>query len=365
MLVSDITKYLESIAPLSYQESYDNSGLIVGDFNMELTGVLICLDSTEEIVEEAIENGCNLIIAHHPIIFGGLKKLNGKNYVERVVIKAIKYDIAIYAIHTNLDNVLKSGVNSKIAEKLSLNNCQILSPKKGVLKKLFTYVPFNYAEKLKNALFKAGAGHIGNYSECSFSHEGIGTFKGSEQSNPFVGEKGERHQEREVKIEVVFQSFLENAILKTLKTAHPYEEVAYEVISLDNFNQEIGSGLLGELSEEISAEEFLKNLKSKMNAELVRHTPLHKEKVKKIAVCGGSGSFLLKSAISLSADVFVSSDFKYHEFFDAEKRIIIADIGHFESEQFTIELIYEILSQNFSNFAIRQSKLITNPISYL
>ena len=365
MKISEIISYLETVAPTVYQESYDNAGLIIGDRNTELKGVLLCLDATEAVVEEAIAGGCNLIIAHHPIVFGELKRFNGNNYVERTVIKAIKNDVAIYAAHTNLDNVLKNGVNSKIAEKLGLQNCRILSPKKGVLKKLYTFVPFNAVEKVKDALFNAGAGDIGNYSECSFSVSGIGTFKGSEQSNPTIGEKGKRHREAEQKLEVILPVYLESAILKALFESHPYEEVAYELITLDNSYKEIGSGLIGELPEAVSSLEFLKSLKFKMKTSSVRYTDTHKETVKKIALCGGSGSFLLKAAIAAEADVFITGDFKYHEFFDAENRIIIADIGHFESEQFTIELFYELLSQKFPTFAFQQTNVRTNPVNYL
>jgi dinuclear metal center YbgI/SA1388 family protein len=365
MKVSDIISCIEKVAPPSYQESYDNSGLIVGDRNVAINGVLVCLDSTEDVVEEAISMGYNMIVAHHPIIFGGLKKINGNNYVERTIIKAIKNDIAIYAVHTNLDNVMRMGVNSKIAEKLGLENCSILSPKKGLLKKLYTYAPHAAADKVREALFAAGAGDIGNYSECSFSVEGIGTFKGSDESNPVIGERGIRHSEPEQKIEVILPAYRESAIISALFEAHPYEEVAYEIVSLDNSFNEIGSGLIGELQEPLDSLSFLHSLKEKMNCECVRHTEIHKKEIKKIALCGGSGSFLLKQAIGAGADVFVSADFKYHEFFDAEKRIIIADIGHFETEQFTIELICEIISQKFPTFALRQSSVKTNPLNYI
>ena len=365
MKVSDIISCIEKVAPPSYQESYDNSGLIVGDRNAAINGVLVCLDSTEDVVDEAISMGYNMIVAHHPIIFGGLKKINGNNYVERTIIKAIKNDIAIYAVHTNLDNVMRMGVNSKIAEKLSLKNCSILSPKKGLLKKLYTYAPHAAADQVREALFAAGAGDIGNYSECSFSVEGIGTFKGSDESNPVIGERGIRHSEPEQKIEVILPAYRESAIISALFEAHPYEEVAYEIVSLDNSFNEIGSGLIGELQEPLDSLSFLHSLKEKMNCECVRHTEIHKKEIKKIALCGGSGSFLLKQAIGAGADVFVSADFKYHEFFDAEKRIIIADIGHFETEQFTIELICEIISQKFPTFALRQSSVKTNPLNYI
>jgi dinuclear metal center YbgI/SA1388 family protein len=361
--LSAIIAALESWAPLSLQESYDNAGLITGHGDMPVTGVLICLDSTEAVVDEAIANNCNLIIAHHPIIFTGLKKLNGKNYIERTIIKAIKNDIAIYAIHTNLDNIA-DGVNSKIAEKLELSNLRILSPKNGILKQLVTYCPHKNAEAVKSALFAAGAGAISNYDECSFSTEGSGTFRGNGVSNPVVGEKNIRHTEPETKIEVVFEAWKMGSVMKGLREAHPYEEIAYSIHDIDNQYNYVGSGLIGDLKTSEKTGDFLKRLKTVMNAGVIRHTIVLKESVQKIAVCGGSGSFLLQDAIRLGADVFVSADFKYHQFFDADGKILIADIGHFESEQFTKDLIYEFLKGKFTTFALRLSGLNSNPINY-
>jgi dinuclear metal center YbgI/SA1388 family protein len=364
MKLREITNYLESIAPLAYQESYDNSGLICGNHDMEITGAVICLDSTEAVIEEAIANKCNLVIAHHPIVFSGIKKFNGKNYVERVIIKAIQNNIAIYAAHTNLDNVSK-GVNSKIAKKIGLTNCSILAPMHNTLKKLTTFCPDDQAAALRTALFAVGGGAIGNYDECSFNTSGIGTFRAGENTNPFVGEKGKQHEEKETKIELIYPVYLESRLLKALFTAHPYEEVAYDILVLDNVNNSIGAGMVGELVEEMEETAFLKHLKQTMETDMVRYTALKGKKVKTVAVCGGSGSFLLKNAIAAGADVFVTGDFKYHQFFDAENQIVIADIGHYESEQFTMELFYDILSEKFSTFALHLSKINTNPINYL
>lgn len=364
MKLKEITAYLESIAPLSYQESYDNAGLICGDEQMQINAALICLDSTEAVIDEALATGCNLVIAHHPIVFSGLKKLNGKNYIERVVIKAIKNNIAIYAAHTNLDNVFH-GVNGKIAQKLNLQNCQLLFPQKNVLKRLITFGPKENAETIRTALFAAGAGYIGNYNECSFNSSGVGTFKAIEGANPYVGEIGKRFEGEEVKIEVVYPYPIESKVVKALLRAHPYEEVAYDLISLSNTSQLVGAGMMGELPEETDEMSFLQGLKSKMQAGCVRYTALQGKKVKKIAVCGGSGSFLLHSAIAHQADVFITADFKYHQFFDADGHIVIADIGHYESEQYTMELFYEILKKKFSTFALQLTKINTNPIKYL
>ena len=363
MKIKEIIKYLEIVAPLSLQESYDNAGLIIGDQENECKGIITSLDVTEAVVEEAIKRNCNLIVAHHPIIFRGIKKLNGKNYVERTVISAIKNDVAIYAIHTNLDNILE-GVNKKIAEKLGLHNCTTLLPKEGTLQKLVTFSPIKNAEEVRNALFKAGAGAIGKYDECSFNIEGSGTFKAGEGSNPYVGEIGERHNENEVRIEVIFPSFLQNEIINTLKEVHPYEEVAYYIHSLQNVQYNVGSGLIGELAEPISEDQLLKKLKPAFKLTVIKHTPFTGNQVKKIAVCGGAGIFLLPNAIAARADVYITSDIKYHEFFDADNRILLADIGHYESEQFTIELLTEFLQQKFPNFAVLKTEINTNPVNY-
>lgn len=364
MKLRTLLQYLEQIAPPAYQESYDNAGLIVGDFNAEITGVLICLDSLESTIDEAIEKNCNVIIAHHPIVFRGLKRFNGRGYVERIVMKAIKNDIAIYAAHTNLDNV-HNGVNAKICEKLGLVKTRILAPKKGLLKKLYTFVPVEHSDAVRNALFNAGAGKIGDYEDTSFNLIGAGSFKAGANTNPHVGEKGKRHYEAETKIEVIFPAILEGKIINALKQTHPYEEVAYDVITLDNVHQRIGSGMIGELEEPMEFDMFLLTLKETMQAGCIRYTKPLKQTVKKIAVCGGAGSFLLRNAISKKADVFITADYKYHEFFDADNQIVIADIGHYESEQYTIELFYELITQKFRTFAVHKTQVNTNPINYL
>jgi dinuclear metal center YbgI/SA1388 family protein len=363
MKIQEITSYLEAIAPLSLQESYDNAGLLTGNSQWECTGIITALDATEEVVKEAIAKKCNLIVAHHPIIFGGLKKITGKNYVEQTIIRAIKNDIAIYAIHTNLDNII-DGVNGKIADQLGLINRKILQPKKDILKKLITFVPTEKLEAVRDAIFSAGGGQVGNYSECSFTVAGEGTFKGNEDTQPFVGKPGERHTEKETRVEIIFPGWIENDILKAMKAAHPYEEVAYDVVSLDNIHQNIGSGLVGELEKPLSEADFLDLLKKAFKLSVVRHTPLLGKKVQKIALCGGSGSFLTGAAIATGADFYVTSDVKYHEFFDANWKLVIADIGHYESEQFTIDLLFDILSKKFLNFAVLKTGIITNPVLY-
>ncbi len=361
--LQDIIHELERLAPLRLQESYDNSGLITGDLSMKINSALICLDSTEAVIDEAIRRGCNLVIAHHPIVFSGLKKITGSTYIERVIIKAIRNNIAIYAIHTNLDNVAQ-GVNAKICEQLGLQNTRILAPMGSQLKKLVTFAPTSSSATVKNAIFHAGAGHIGNYSECSFSVSGEGSFKGNEASVPHIGKKGERHLEKEERIEVIFPSWKESAILSALVGTHPYEEVAYDIYSLTNLHPQLGAGMVGELAESIITEAFLDLLKERMNAKVIRHTALIKKDIKTVAVCGGSGSFLLNEAKRAKADIFITGDFKYHQFFDAEDKIIIADIGHFETEQFTINLLSDYLREKFTTFAVLFTETNTNPIYY-
>jgi dinuclear metal center YbgI/SA1388 family protein len=363
MLLKTIITELEKFAPLAYQESYDNCGLLTGHKEQEVTGAILCLDCIEAIVDEAIQKNCNLIIAHHPIIFSGLKKLNGNNYIERTIIKAIQNNIAIYGCHTNLDN-MKLGVNKKIADKLGLINQQILSPKKSVLKKLVTFVPATHLEIVRESLFNAGAGNIGNYDSCSFILEGIGSFRGNENSNPFIGEKGKLSLEQETRLELIFETVNEATIISALKQNHPYEEVAYDIYQLENTYQNIGSGMVGELEKPISETEFLENLKSIFKVKVIKHTALTNKRIKKVALCGGSGSFLLKNAINSKSDIYISSDFKYHEFFDAENQILVADIGHYESEQFTPEIFYEIISNKFPTFASYLTETNTNPVNY-
>ncbi len=363
MIVQDVINHLEELAPLTYAEDFDNVGLLVGDKKTKLTGVLVTLDTLEAVIDEAIETNCNLIVSFHPIIFKGLKKITGKNYVERVVLKAIKYDISIYSIHTALDNALQ-GVNDMICNQLKLINKRILIPQSETIKKLTTYVPKSEAEALRATLFSAGAGSIGNYKDCSFNVEGVGTFNGNENSNPTLGKKGNIHHEKETKISITYAKHIESKVLSTLFKTHSYEEVAYEITTLENKNQNIGMGMIGELKTPMPAISFLKYLKEKMNTDLVRHTALPDKPIKKIAVLGGSGSFAIQNAKAAGADVFITADLKYHNFFAAENNILLADIGHYESEQFTKNLLVAYLTKKISNFAIVLSKTNTNPVKY-
>ena len=363
MKVSEVIQYLEELAPKSSQESYDNCGLLVGDKNTVITSVLTCLDCTEEVVEEAILKGSNLIIAHHPVIFKGLKSLTGANYIERTILACIKNNIVLYAIHTNLDNYSK-GVNFEIGQRLGLKNLKVLAPKNGVLYKLSVFVPQEYLSTLNNALFEAGAGKIGNYEECHFNTIGTGTFKPVNDAKSFSGKLNELSEAPEVKAEYLVSAHLLQKVLKAMKDSHPYEEVAYDIILLANENENEGSGMIGELDSEKDEFEFLTQLKDIFQCGSIRHTAFLNKKIKKVAFCGGSGSFLLNQAKRSKADIYITGDFKYHEFFDAENQILIADIGHYESEQYTSDLIADILKKKFTTFAVHKTVINTNPINY-
>lgn len=361
--INEISAYLESLAPLSSQEAYDNAGLIVGNPSKEVSNVLISLDCLESTVDEAIRLGCELIIAHHPILFKGLKRLNGKSYVERTIIKAIKNDVAIYAIHTNLDNY-RYGVNDEIAERLGLINRRVLLPKSEVLSKLVCFVPMDHIEAVRNALFEAGAGEIGNYAQCSFSVEGEGTFLPNVDARPHTGTVNELSKEREYRLEVLCSNHKVNSVIAAMKNAHPYEEVAYELYPILNTNQEEGSGLIGELESGMDESLFLEKVKKTFNCSIVRHTELLGKPIQHVAVCGGSGSFLIQHAKRNKADIYITADVKYHEFFDADGQIVVADIGHFESEQFTSHRLERILTKKFTKFAVHLTEVNTNPIKY-
>lgn len=362
MQLKEITSALEDFAPLAFQESYDNSGLCLGDSDKEAKAVLLTIDITEDVVDEAIKLGCNLIISHHPLIFSGLKSITGRNYIERCIIKAIKNDIAIYSAHTNID-IAPMGVSYMMAEKLGLQNIKVLSPLENNLLKLVTFVPLEHSEKVRNAIFEAGAGHIGNYDNCSYNLEGNGTFRGNENTKPFVGISGKEHNEREIRIETILPTHIKTKVIKALLASHPYEEPAYDIYPLLNTYKKAGLGAIGTIN---PTEEklFLQKIKEVFNVTAVRHTPLRNKKIETVALCGGSGSSLLKDAIKAKADIFISGDFKYHQFFDNEGRILIADIGHFESEQFTKEIFYQILKKKFPTFAVHFSSINTNPINY-
>lgn len=364
MKIKEILNTLEEMAPLAYAEDFDNVGLLVGDTNTEVTGILVCHDALESVIDEAIAKKCNLVVCFHPIIFSGLKKITGKNYVERAVLKAIKNDIAIYAVHTALDNH-KHGVNKIFCDALGLTQTKILVPKKNFIQKLITYTIPENVETLRNALFEAGAGKIGNYEDCSFNSKGIGTYMGNEDSNPEIGNRFEFVENEEIKIEVTFEKHLQSKVLKALFSNHVYEEVAYEIYELQNHHQNIGLGMIGELEKPMSEPDFLAFVKDKMQCGGIRHSALLGKPIKKVAVLGGSGSFAISNAKQAGADIFLTADLKYHNFYEAENQLVLADIGHFESERFTKNYIVDFLKKKILNFAIIFSEENTNPVKYL
>ncbi len=364
MTVSDVTTYLNEQVPPAMQESYDNCGLLTGDSTTEVSGILVCLDITDEVLDEARAKSCNLIISHHPLIFSGFKSLTGRNETERLVIRCIRQNIAIFALHTNLDNHFE-GVNSMLCNKLGISQLEILRPVSDTLRKLVTFCPASHASLVRDAIFSAGAGHIGNYDCCSYALTGEGSFRAQAGANPFVGQAGILHTEPELRIETIFPSFLETGIIKALREAHPYEEVAFDVYPLNNLYPRMGAGMIGTLPQAVEAEEFLLGVKKILQPGCIRHTPLKNKKVQRIAICGGSGSFLIKDAIACQADIYMTGDLKYHDFFIPENQMILADIGHYESEQFTKELIYTLLKKKFTTFALFISGTNTNPVNYL
>ena len=364
MKIKEIITVLEEMAPLAYAEDFDNVGLLVGDVNAEANGILVCHDALESVIDEAIGKKCNLVVCFHPILFSGIKKITGKNYVERSVLKAIKNDIAIYAVHTALDNH-QNGVNKIFCNALGLINAKVLVPKQNFIQKLITYTIPENVEQLRNALFEAGAGKIGNYEDCSFNSKGIGTYMGNENSNPEIGERFEFVETEEMKIEITFEKYLQSKILKTLFSNHVYEEVAYEIYDLQNSHQNIGLGMIGELTEEMDGPDFLKMVKMKMDCGGIRHSGFPVNKIKKVAVLGGSGSYAIKNAINAGADAYLTADLKYHNFYEAENKILLADIGHFESERYTKNYIVDYLTKKIPNFAVVLSQINTNPVKYL
>ena len=364
MKLKELCSYLDSAVPLSFQEGYDNSGLQLGLPDKEISSALLTVDVTEEVLDEAAYAGCDIIVSHHPVIFACLKRLSGQSLAERILLKAIRLDIAIYSSHTNLD-VINNGVSRKMAEKMDLMNVKVLSPLRNRLLKLVTYVPDNHLDKVKEAIFEAGAGLTGGYDNCGFSSQGTGSFRGSESTNPFVGEKGKVHFEKETRFETVLYSHLKDKVVNALLEAHPYEEPAYDIYLLENENIEAGMGCTGELSEAMEEGEFLKFISELFTAKSLRYSGLTGKKIKKVALCGGSGGFLLNDALYAGADAFVTAEIKYHSYFETGKKMLLADIGHYESEKFSAEILYDLIIKKFPKSALRFSEINTNPINYL
>lgn len=363
MILKQIIEHFNSVAPFALQEDYDNAGIQVGEPDRNVRQATICLDVTEAVLEDALKTGSDLIISHHPLIFRGVKNITGSDMTGRILLRAIRENVAIVSVHTNLDNI-PDGVNKVIAGRLGLKNTRILEPRRSGLKKLVTFCPPDHAAKLRGALFEAGAGHIGNYDSCSYNLQGTGSFRAGEGSHPYVGEIGNIHYEEETRIETVFPGHIRNTVLAALFRAHPYEEVAYDIYPLDNEFNQAGAGLTGTLDPEMDERDFMECLMKRFELKVIRHSPLLGRKIRKVALCGGSGAFLIRRAMNSGADVFITADVKYHEFFDAGNKMVIADIGHYESEQHTKALIYHLLKKKFPTFALRISEINTNAIHY-
>jgi len=361
--LAQIINVLETFAPLDFQEDYDNCGLVYGNPTKNIEKTIIALDLTQEVMDEAILVEAGLIIVHHPPIFKGIKRFSLNDPTSVMLMQAIKLDIAIYVCHTNLDNVL-GGVNGEIASRLGLQNIRVLQPKIGTHQKLVTFVPVKQLNKVRDAMFLAGAGSIGNYSDCSFSSQGTGTFKALEKAQPFVGELGIRHEEKEFRLELIIQSHLTQTIISVLKKNHPYETVAYDMLPLNNVFDEIGAGVFGELPEEIDEIAFLFKIKNIFKTSVIKHNSIRGKRIKKVSICGGSGKSLINSALKENSDIFITADLGYHDFFIPGRRMLLADIGHFESEQFTSDRLVSILKEKFPNFAVLKSGVNTNPVNY-
>lgn len=361
--ISEVIACIEQMAPLAYQESWDNSGVQVGDVSQEVKSVLLCVDITEATLNEAIERGANLVISHHPLIFKGIKKLIGRNYIERVIIKAIQHNIVLYSAHTNMDKCM-GGVNFRIAQKLGLKNIRVLAPEENYLYKVVTYVPHEFAEAVRQAMWMAGAGTIGAYDCCSYSSEGSGTFRASEGCKPFVGEIDKLHTEPELRIEMIVPKDKIDRVVAAIHAAHPYEEPAIDVLPLANEYNRMGLGCVGDLENEITENAMLQYIRKKLGVQYIRHTKTTDKKVSRVALCGGSGAEFLSLAMREKAGIYITADVKYHDFFNAENQIVIADIGHFESEQCIKEVFYEQISKNFINFAILMAECDKSPVQY-
>lgn len=361
--VSEIINCITDVAPLQLQEDYDNSGLLVGDPNNEVESALITFDITEEAIDEAIEKNCKLIISHHPIIFKGLKKLTQQTYIERIVAKAIRNDIALACMHTNLDNSDR-GVSMALARQLGLEDIRILDPMKNRLAQIVVFCPVEQAESVRHAMCEAGAGHTGNYGQCAFQVHGKGSFKALEGSHPFVGKHNELHFEDEIRIETIVPDFLVGKVVAAMKHVHPYEEPAYNIYPVGNEYGKAGGGAFGKLGNPTDEKEFLNIVRQKLGIPCLKHSRLTGRKIEKVAVCGGSGAFLISKAISCGADIYITSDIKYHDYFDADGKIILVDAGHYETEQFSKEIIKGLINEKFPKFATLISERTTNPVHY-
>lgn len=363
MKISEITGAIEKYAPLWLQEEWDNAGLQVGDTDREATGAVLCVDATEAIVDEAIDRGVNLVISHHPLLFRGLKRITGRTATERIVAKALKHDIAIYSAHTNMDSA-PGGVSWATGRRAGLTAMRTLVPQQGRLMKLAVFVPSAYSNAVSEALWNAGAGRMGNYDRCAYMTDGRGTYRPLPGADPAIGTVGQSHTEAETRIEVVFPTAISGRVVQAMLKAHPYEEPAFDLIPLANDITSAGLGVIGSLKTPMPASEYIAWVKQALGIGAIPYAGDARRMVHRVALCGGAGAEFIGNAIAAGADLYMCGDLKYHDFTTHADSIVLADIGHYESEQCTKEIFYDIIQKNFPNFATYYAEEDKNPISY-
>ncbi len=367
MTCKEIIKYFEEWAPKEIAWQKDNVGLQVGSLNNKLNNILLCLELHDQVIDDAIKKNCNLIISHHPLLFQPLKKIdlqNDKN--SKLIEKLIKNNITLYSAHTNLD-FTKEGVSFELAKKLKLNNIDFLVHQNSNQYKLSVFVPVDFVDKVANAIFENGGGRIGEYTNCSFRTKGNGTFKGSGNSNPYLGEKNKIELVEEIKLEVLVDSWKLKKILTAIFETHPYEEVAYDIYPLANSNKNYGAGTIGELDKPMHQKQFLDYVADNLKIKNFRYSKGN-NKIKKVALCGGAGSDLVKDALNSGADAFITADLKYHTFQDANEKILLIDAGHYETEIHSLDEVKRKLSHytigKNINTKIFKYEGSTNPIFF-
>ncbi|MFN7279524.1 MAG: Nif3-like dinuclear metal center hexameric protein [bacterium] len=363
MTIGEIINMLETVAPPSLQESWDNSGLLTGRSTTDCSGVLLALDVTDAVLSEAVSRGCNLVVAHHPMIFRGLKRIDEDEPTGRLTAFAIRHDLAVYAMHTNLDNII-GGVNGVLADRFGLTDRRVLQPMNGQLMKLVCMIPEGHLEAVSRAVFEAGAGRIGDYEDCGFTTSGIGTFTPMSGANPFIGAEGRPETVREHRFEVILPAWRQRPVLAAMRSAHPYEEVAFDLVKLENEWSGVGSGIIGRLPAPMTEAAFLEHVKAVTGLPVLRHSRLTGRPIQTLALCGGAGAFLIRRAVGVRADAYLTGDLKYHDFFEPDGRLLLADIGHYESEHSAVDLLYNILTKKNHTFAVLKSETDTNPVNY-
>lgn len=365
MTIKEVTQFLESRFPLYLQEDFDNCGVQCGNVNNEISGAMVCFEMTEKIIDEAISKNCNLVISHHPLILKrGITKIVPSDRVGAMICKALANNMVLYSMHTNIDSG-EGGGNDVFAEKLGLSDVKVMAPVKGLYRKLVVNVPAEHSEKLKEALFKIGCGQQGNYQKCSYSTLGKGQFEPNGEAKPFIGTQNNLEKVEEERIEMIYPAYLQHAVIQAIYENHPYEEPAFDLFSLENTERKVGLGRIGELPEEMDCKEFFSYLKEKLNLEHLRYCGDEGKKIRRVAVCGGGGAGFIDTAIALNADAYVSGDFKYHDFFKSHSGTVLVDIGHYEGECFIKNIIFNLLKEKFTTFAVLSSEFENLNVKYI